>query len=324
MRSLVAVCLLSGIASADPALPVDAVMKGQVDDWTIFESEKLVDGKLVKERALSVIAASGQPFTKRVFWFSDEKDKEAQWRSDNLTTVDTRLIGVTVLDTVKDLKSEAATCKLDTSFACTKVTYSGDARNDPKKQVAVTAMMAPRIKGSGIVELTVTQGTTVVWKLKAIGYGNREKSDWGVPPSKTKIEIPDEAGTLGSVGVGGFGPGPDTQNIGKLSPVETKGGDLDKAIVRRYLKRNYQRLVYCYEKEQLAKPKIAGKLVIKFEISGEGKVTSATTKGVDPEVERCVATVIKNIELPKPKDGKVVEVTTAMTYAMPKPFAKKN
>ena len=35
-------------------------------------------------------------------------------------------------------------------------------------------------------------------------------------------------------------------------------GDLDKAIIRRYIKRNIQKITYCYEKQLLAKPGLGG------------------------------------------------------------------
>ncbi len=38
-------------------------------------------------------------------------------------------------------------------------------------------------------------------------------------------------------------------------------GDLDKAIIRRYIKRNQQKIQYCYEKELLAKPNLSGTVI---------------------------------------------------------------
>jgi len=41
-------------------------------------------------------------------------------------------------------------------------------------------------------------------------------------------------------------------------------GDLDKAIIRRYIKRNIQKIQYCYEKQLLAKPTLAGTVSAQF------------------------------------------------------------
>jgi hypothetical protein len=90
-------------------------------------------------------------------------------------------------------------------------------------------------------------------------------------------------------------------------------GDLDKAIVRRYIKRNIQKLSYCYEKQLLAKPTLAGTVKAEFTIAGTGLVSASTAKGVDKNVETCFAGVIKGIEFPKPKNGKDVKVAYPFT-----------
>jgi hypothetical protein len=92
-------------------------------------------------------------------------------------------------------------------------------------------------------------------------------------------------------------------------------GDLDKAIIRRYVKRNIRKLAYCYEKALLVKPALKGTVVATFEITPEGIVGASTAKGLDPDVDTCVASVIKAIEFPKPKSGKKVDVTYPFAFA---------
>jgi hypothetical protein len=91
-------------------------------------------------------------------------------------------------------------------------------------------------------------------------------------------------------------------------------GDLDKAIIRRYIKRNIQKIQYCYEKELLAKPKLEGTVTVEFDIAPDGKVTSSVAHGMDTAVEGCVAQVIKGIEFPKPKGGGIVAVKYPFTF----------
>jgi outer membrane biosynthesis protein TonB len=93
-------------------------------------------------------------------------------------------------------------------------------------------------------------------------------------------------------------------------------GDLDKAIIRRYIKRNQQKIQYCYEKELLAKPIISGTVMTNFLITPNGNVSSSTGSGVDPEVANCVANVIKNIEFPKPKGGGNVQVNYPFIFRL--------
>ena len=91
-------------------------------------------------------------------------------------------------------------------------------------------------------------------------------------------------------------------------------GDLDKAIIRRYIKRNIQKITYCYEKQLLAKPGLSGTVNTQFFITPNGNVASSSGSGVDPNVASCVAGVIKDIEFPKPKGGTFVDVTYPFTF----------
>jgi hypothetical protein len=91
-------------------------------------------------------------------------------------------------------------------------------------------------------------------------------------------------------------------------------GDLDKAIIRRYVKRNIQKVQYCYEKQLLGSPALSGTLMVQFFIRPDGKVGSATGSGVDPEVAACVVKVIESIEFPKPQGGGGVQVNYPFTF----------
>ncbi len=92
------------------------------------------------------------------------------------------------------------------------------------------------------------------------------------------------------------------------------GGGLDKAIIRRYIKRNIQKITYCYEKQLLASPGLEGTVNTQFFISPNGTVTTANASGVNGEVASCVASVIKGIEFPKPKGGGGVQVNYPFNF----------
>ena len=94
----------------------------------------------------------------------------------------------------------------------------------------------------------------------------------------------------------------------------TSGGGLDKVIIKRYIKRNVQKIAYCYESELLAHPGIEGEVMVNFLITGSGTVTSSTGGGFDGKVASCVASVIKNIEFPRPTDGGNVQVNYPFTF----------
>jgi hypothetical protein len=94
----------------------------------------------------------------------------------------------------------------------------------------------------------------------------------------------------------------------------TSGGNLDKSIIKRYIKRNVDKIAYCYESQLLAKPGIEGEVMINFLITGSGTVTSSSGAGFDGKVAGCVAGVIKNIEFPRPTDGGNVQVNYPFTF----------
>jgi hypothetical protein len=128
-------------------------------------------------------------------------------------------------------------------------------------------------------------------------------------------------GRYGSIGHGngtgdGYGVGGGRGGMRRSGPVVSLGqlvatGDLDKAIIRRYVKRNIAKLTYCYEKELLAKATLEGTVTTSFTIEAQGNVTGAVASGVDGNVSSCMAGVLSGIEFPKPKGGDAVKVTVA-------------
>jgi len=92
-------------------------------------------------------------------------------------------------------------------------------------------------------------------------------------------------------------------------------GDLDKAVIRRYVRRNIQKIRACYEAELANVPKLAGTLTVQFVIGRDGKVISANPSGLGNwNVENCVAEVIQKIEFPKPRGGGSIQVSYPFTF----------
>jgi hypothetical protein len=86
-------------------------------------------------------------------------------------------------------------------------------------------------------------------------------------------------------------------------------GDLDKNIIRRYIRRKLPRIRNCYEKELMVKQNLSGTVVVQFQISPQGVVQGASAGGMgDKSVESCVAEAINSIQFPKPKGGGFVNV----------------
>ncbi|MDX2091304.1 MAG: AgmX/PglI C-terminal domain-containing protein [Kofleriaceae bacterium] len=135
-------------------------------------------------------------------------------------------------------------------------------------------------------------------------------------------------GRYGTIGTGtkagdGWG-GPGTGNGGLRRhtsnvPPPTIGiphtnGDLDKEIIRRYVKRSYEKIAYCYERKLMANPGIEGQMSVAFLIAPDGTVQSSNGAGFDGEVASCVAGVVKQIKFPRPSNGGPVQVNYPFTF----------
>ncbi|TMQ13238.1 MAG: FHA domain-containing protein [Deltaproteobacteria bacterium] len=115
-----------------------------------------------------------------------------------------------------------------------------------------------------------------------------------------------------SYGIPGRGPHmpghePILPRVGE--PKVTQGAGYDKTIIRRYIRRNIDKIGYCYDKQLLVHPDLSGAITVTFFITPSGGVQSSSGSGFDAEIAGCVAGVIQAIEFPKPGDGIGVQVT---------------
>jgi hypothetical protein len=110
---------------------------------------------------------------------------------------------------------------------------------------------------------------------------------------------------LTAVGDASFTPAPPPAVVELGRPTIT--GSLDPVVVRRYLRRNLEKLRYCYERELHAKPHVSGTLTTKLTIAADGSVTASNAAGVDPAVASCFVDVIAGIEFPKTGRGGTVK-----------------
>ncbi len=139
-------------------------------------------------------------------------------------------------------------------------------------------------------------GTIGTGRYGTIGHGSGTGSGYGVGG--------------GRGGMRGRSAAVPTVSIGQPNAQ----GDLDKAIIRRYIKRNIQKIQYCYEKQLLANPGLSGTVTAQFFITPNGNVATSSGSGVDAAVANCVADVIHGIEFPKPKGGGGVQVNYPFTF----------
>jgi TonB family protein len=125
-------------------------------------------------------------------------------------------------------------------------------------------------------------------------------------------------------GTGGYGSGVGVLggkkdvDIGITSSEPMVMGSLDKELIRKVIHANRGQIRYCYESRLNQKPKLNGKVAIKFVISPSGSVSTssvAQSTAGDTELETCVAGRVRTWQFPKPKGGGVVIVTYPFIFA---------
>jgi TonB family protein len=91
----------------------------------------------------------------------------------------------------------------------------------------------------------------------------------------------------------------------------TVDGSLDKDIVRRIVRAHINEVRACHNAGLTMNPRLAGRVVVDFTITGTGKVavvTVAETTVADTKVGECIAKAVKRWTFPKPPDGGNVTV----------------
>lgn len=89
-------------------------------------------------------------------------------------------------------------------------------------------------------------------------------------------------------------------------------GALDLSQISVVIKRNMNAIQYCYQKELTKNPSLQGRVAVKFVITKDGSVSSATTKATtlnNPAVESCINSRFMQFQFPEPKGGGIVIVT---------------
>jgi hypothetical protein len=92
---------------------------------------------------------------------------------------------------------------------------------------------------------------------------------------------------------------------GSAAPAAVPGVDpRDKPAIRAVVQGELKKIQYCYEKQLLVTPSLAGKITIQFVIEPDGHVSSSkATSGFDPNVSTCLAGVISGAQFAPVTDG---------------------
>jgi hypothetical protein len=144
-------------------------------------------------------------------------------------------------------------------------------------------------------------------------------------------------GTIGTRGKFGDGDGPGTgpgrgpygEGVGKLRTHKTVTpdpilgiasvrGQLDKEIIRRIVRRHLNEVKYCYDQALVKSPKLDGRLVTQFTISGTGQVLASVVQSStleSPAVALCVTAAIRRWQFPAPEKGGLVIVSYPFQFS---------
>lgn len=113
-------------------------------------------------------------------------------------------------------------------------------------------------------------------------------------------------------------PGFDASNATALGDSPSVTGALPRADIEAVVKRNMNQLRYCYQRELVKSPKLAGEIKVKFVITKDGSVSSATTKSStmnSPAVESCLNGRFLRFTFPPPQGGGIVIVQYPFTFS---------
>ena len=114
---------------------------------------------------------------------------------------------------------------------------------------------------------------------------------------------------IGTIGTGGLGRGKGKKPVRIRSGKPTVMGSMPKEIIQRIIRRSMGQYKYCYEKELVKQPSLAGKLNVKFVIDKLGAVKTATIKSStmnNKKVEDCVSKVTRRLRFPSTSGGIVI------------------
>tara|TARA_R110002073_G_scaffold334897_1_gene525486 strand:+ start:35347 stop:37791 length:2445 start_codon:yes stop_codon:yes gene_type:complete len=110
-------------------------------------------------------------------------------------------------------------------------------------------------------------------------------------------------------GAGGV-PAPNRLLLGNA----TVRGGLDKALVRRYVRRKLARLRYCFDKQHVISPLSKTAMTLRFQIAPDGSVPSVSIQKAPDAVMACITTAVRSIRFPKPKSAGFVIVEYPIVF----------
>lgn len=96
---------------------------------------------------------------------------------------------------------------------------------------------------------------------------------------------------------------------------EFRGPGMDKDLVRGVVSSHHDQVRQCYETRLKRGRKLAGKMVLQWDILGSGDVTNVRVKqSIDPQIESCVIAQLQKWKFPSPPNNMVASITYPFTF----------
>jgi len=101
-------------------------------------------------------------------------------------------------------------------------------------------------------------------------------------------------------------------------PAQVRGnGHVNWSDIAKVIRRELEKINYCYSEELDKNPELKGKIVIKFTIGKDGYVTRSAVRSTtmnNPAVEQCMLDAFETFVFPKPKGGGIVVVSYPFVF----------
>jgi hypothetical protein len=155
--------------------------------------------------------------------------------------------------------------------------------------------------------------------------GSRGHSDGGGAPGGGG-----GAERLGGVGVRGLPGGVDLERPGEWRRSKTSGvgpsreappiviGGLHKSVIDRVVKQHLAQFRFCYERELQKDPELHGKVVMKWVIGKDGRVSTVGVKRSSMDntrVDQCMESRVRRLRFPAPRGGGIVSVSYPFVFS---------
>jgi len=96
---------------------------------------------------------------------------------------------------------------------------------------------------------------------------------------------------------------------------------LERDVIRRVIYLHIKQVRYCYQQALFKSPKLAGRLVVRFDVTPQGQVEAllVTESNLSVEMQSCIAETIRTWEFPPNDSDERVSVQYPFTFRLKTP-----